>query len=228
MEYFQGKYQVLVPDLPGHGQSRTIPFISMQDTAKQVLEMIRAKAGSHGIILVGLSLGAQLVVELLSQAPDLAEAAVINSALVEPMKGTLAMVKPAVAMSLPLAKNRSFAKLQAKQLYIGPELFEQYFEDSKQISGENLTKVLEANMSYTLPEGFGQCNARVLSIVGEKEKGAMLKSNAEIVAASANGTGVIVPGIGHGVSLANPDLFNRIMEAWIEGKELPAGLKLVK
>ena len=137
------------------------------------------------------------------------------------------MVKPAVAMSLPLAKNRPFAKLQAKRLYIGPELFEQYFEDSKQISGENLTKVLEANMSYTLPERFRECKARVLSMVGEKEKGAMLNSNEQIVAA-VNGAGVVMPGIGHGVSLTNPDLFNRIMEAWVEGKELPAGLKIIK
>ena len=36
--------------------------------------------------------------------------------------------------------------------------------------------------------------------------------------------GYSVPGIGHGVSLANPELFNKIVKAWIENGNLPEGL----
>lgn len=227
VEYFRSKYRLLVPDLPGHGQSSDIPWLSMQDAAQQVLEMIRSQAGNRRIVLVGLSLGAQLVVQLLSQEPDLAEVAVINSALVQPMAMAVALTKPMLAISLPLIKNRAFAKLQARQLYVGPELFEQYFRDSQLISAANLTKVLEANMSYTLPQGFAQCQAKVLTMVGEKERGVMLQSGAKIALAAQNGIGVVVPGIGHGVSLANPELFNQVVDAWIEGKELPRGLRAI-
>lgn len=227
VDFFRDRYRLLAPDLPGHGQSRHTPFRSMQDAAEHVLQMIRREAPDHRIILVGLSLGAQLVVQLLSDHPDLAEAAVINSALVRPMGLAASLVKPLLAMSLPLVKNRSFAKLQAKQLYIGPELFEQYFADSQLISAADLTSITEANMSFALPEEFGRCHARVLTMVGEKEKGIMLQSGRDIRAATKGGAGVMVPGVGHGVSLADPDLFNGILEAWVEGRALPPGLKSI-
>ena len=62
----------------------------------------------------GLSLGGQIAVEALCQQADIADYAVLESALVIPIPGTRAMVAPTVRMSYGLIRNRWFAKLQAK------------------------------------------------------------------------------------------------------------------
>lgn len=43
----------------------------------------------------------------------------------------------------------------------------------------------------------------------------MKKSASEIVNSNKNCAGVIISGVGHGVPLSKPDLFNRIIEKWI-------------
>ncbi|GGB46022.1 hypothetical protein GCM10011409_24470 [Lentibacillus populi] len=43
----------------------------------------------------------------------------------------------------------------------------------------------------------------------------MEKSAVDIVNNNPNCTGVVISGVGHGVPLAEPDLFNQIIEKWI-------------
>src|SRR5699024_7772565 len=114
-----------------------------------------------------------------------------------------------------LMKNKTFAKLQAKTLYIGKEHFEVYYNESSQIKQHTLVRVLNENMSFEIPDEFSKANAKILVTVGEKEKSVMKKSAMDIVNMNSNCTGVMISAIGHGVSLAAPDLFNRLIEKWI-------------
>lgn len=49
----------------------------------------------------------------------------------------------------------------------------------------------------------------------------------EILASNTNCTGIIIPEIGHGISLANPILFNTLIENWLEHDILPENLIIV-
>ena len=51
--------------------------------------------------------------------------------------------------------------------------------------------------------------------VGEKEKAIMKGSANDIVASNPNCKELIISNMGHGVSLANPDFFNQMVEEWI-------------
>src|SRR5512141_1673262 len=73
-------YHCLVPDLPEHGQSAAIGPLTVPFAAEKVAELISAKAHGGKAYVVGLSLGAQVLVSLLSQAPERVEKAVISSA----------------------------------------------------------------------------------------------------------------------------------------------------
>ncbi|MNZ78624.1 2-succinyl-6-hydroxy-2,4-cyclohexadiene-1-carboxylate synthase [compost metagenome] len=222
VEYFQN-YHCLVPDIPGHGRRESGTF-SMNDAAEALIELVQSKAKGKKVILIGFSLGAQLALSMLSKVPTLADYAVINSALTRPFRYANKFIAPMVKMTSGWMTNRSFAKLQAKQLYIGEDMFEQYFKDSRTMKAEVLIEVLEENMSFSIPDGLEDSKCKVLVTVGAREKKMMRQSAKDIVSQWSGCKGVIISGVGHGVSLARPELFNKMVDAWIHESELPKGL----
>jgi len=96
------------------------------------------------------------------------------------------------------------------------------------MKAETLIRILEENMSYKLPEDFIKAKTNILVTVGESEKVVMKKSAMDIVKNNPNCKGVIISNIGHGVPLANPTFFNRMIKAWInEGKVLKEATTLM-
>ncbi len=75
-----------------------------------------------------------------------------------------------------LIKHRWFSKLQFKSLRIKQELFEEYFQDTCDISKSNMIAFLEANALYSIKSSIADCSAKTYVFVGEKESKAMQKS----------------------------------------------------
>ncbi|WP_246565388.1 alpha/beta fold hydrolase [Paenibacillus faecis] len=223
VEFFFRDYRCLVPDLPGHGKSESRTF-SMSQSAEEILSLIKSKQNGAPITLVGFSLGAQVIVKMLSLDPGLADYAVINSALTRPLTWIQPWIGTSVRMTHGLLRYRAFAKLQAKQLYIDKDMFEQYYEDSLKIGPELLTEILKENMSFAIPDSFKQTRAKVLITVGQGEKKIMMRSAKDLLINLQGSQGVIGRGFGHGFPLARPMLFNETVEAWIQEKRLPNGL----
>ncbi|MDR4361283.1 alpha/beta hydrolase, partial [Bacillus anthracis] len=55
----------------------------------------------------------------------------------------------------------------------------------------------------------------ILVTVGENEKRIMKEPLTKILESNPHCCGVIISKIGHGVSLANPKLFNTLIENWL-------------
>lgn len=226
VQYFK-HYHCIVPILPEHGLNNVdIPF-SIKGSAEALIQLIEEKARGKKVILIGFSLGSQVIIQLLSMKSDLIDFAIINSASVRPMPYMKKFIKPAIKLSFPLIKNRYFSKLQAKQLYIGEVYFERYYEESCELKPDTLIRVLEENMSFEIPIDFRKAKGKILVTVGEKEKGVMKKSAKDIVNANPNCTGIILPKVGHGVSLAMPDFFNHLVEGWIQEGRLPKECSMI-
>ena len=60
---------------------------------------------------------------------------------------------------------------------------------------------------------------QIAELIAEKGKDMMKKSFEDIVNSNPNCEGVILPKIGHGISLAKPELFNKLLEHWLMGQE---------
>lgn len=213
-------YHLIIPDIQGHGHNADLPFETMNESALQLITLIQEKKHSEQVTLIGFSLGAQLSLEILSQAPELVATAVVVSALVCPIKGksfAMSMLKS----SFPLLKNKSFSKLQAKQLLIPEEQFEQYYDDSLKLTKENFLSMMESNLTYTLPHNFHTLQVRSLLLVGEHEKKIMLDSARTIVSSNALVEGYVVHSAGHDIPLSSPELFNQLILHWIKKEPLP-------
>ncbi|MEK3791855.1 alpha/beta hydrolase [Paenibacillus sp. FSL R7-0204] len=220
-------YHCLVPDLPGHGFSREDQEFTIRSIAEELVSIIEERAQGRKIVVTGFSLGAQVLVQMLGIRPELIDYAIINSALVRPIPSASRLIGPALRLSFPLIKYRWFARLQAKTLYLGEEYLERYVEESLQMELKTLIRVLEENMSFRIPAGFSDAAGKILVTVGELEKSVMKQSARDLVSANPHSTGLVIPRIGHGVPLAKPELFNELVEAWIQDEELPGECKRI-
>jgi len=210
-------YHCLVPDLPEHGGSRGSLF-SINESAIQLAELIAEKGKGKTVIVIGFSLGAQVLIAMLSKIPDVIDYAMINSALVKPISYKKLLLR-SIIWTHPLIKIKAFSKIQAKSMYIDDNYFEIYYQESCGISKEAFVRVLDENLSFSIPQNFKNVSSRILVTVGEKERGMMKKSYEDLVNSNSNCKGVIFPNVGHGISLAEPEYFNEFVKNWLSDEE---------
>lgn len=172
----QEEYCVITPIIDGHGEAGEEPFISIADSADKLINYIDLHCGGKVFLLGGLSLGAQIVIEVLSRRDNIADYAVIESALVYSMKKMTACMTPFYTLFYGLINNKWFSKLQAKSLCLPTEQFEQYYQDSKKMTKQSLINITISNGDFQLKKEIARTKARVLIIVGGKEINIMKKS----------------------------------------------------
>jgi pimeloyl-ACP methyl ester carboxylesterase len=207
--------QVITPILDGHGEDGESTFISIEDCADKLIANIDKHFGGSVELLTGLSIGAQVVIEALMRRPALAKKAVIESGLILPMKSVAQLVPSSMKMSYPLIKQRWFAKLQAKSLFIEQDMFERYYQDSMQMSLESLINMSISNALYD-PQHLQNITAQTLILVGEKEISAMKKSAEKLNKEILSSRLVIVQSMGHGqVSLQNPKQYLELVKQYL-------------
>jgi len=226
-EFFKD-YHVIIPDLPGHGRSAEIPFISISDAASKVLEAVEGAVGNERVNLVGFSLGAQVAVEIMGRWPDKVESAVIISAMVRPVNSGKYFLLSLLKWTFGLARARWFSEWQARSMHIPGEYREQYYQDSLKLTRDNFMRMMEANMGYILPESFSASNIRALILAGAKELRRMRASAQDMVRANRNCTGYLVSGAGHSLPLAEPDLINEIVYSFLNNIHLHKNKRLVR
>ncbi len=171
----QNEYHIVLPILDGHAGSDR-PFTTIEENAAEIISFIDAHLGGSVLLIGGLSLGGQILLELLSQRGDICRHALVESAAVIPSKLTNALIGPAFGSSYGLISNRSFARLQFQSLHMKPELFEDYYRDTCLIKKQDMIAFMKASTSYTLKDIFRETPADVHVYVGEKETGKILRS----------------------------------------------------
>ena len=196
-KYLKNDFHVILPILDGHAGSDN-NFISIEENAKRIVTYIDENCNGSVAFLGGLSLGGQILVEILSKRSDICQVALIESALIKPMKTTHHMVKSMLDMSYGLIKKKWFAKLQFASLKMKPELFEDYYVDTCKISKEDMIAFLEANSWYVVKEGIGEIKANVHICVGQKEQGIMICSAQALHELIPNSSLEIMKGLYHG------------------------------
>lgn len=206
-------YNVLVPDLPGHGRSADEAYRSHTETVEALGEVLSRNASKPAAV-VGFSLGAQLTIELASKYPDLVDRVLVVSAQAKAMPFT-GLTLRLLGATAPLAQNRSFARLQARELFVPPELMEEYIDTSVNITKSTLLAAVEENMRFEIPEAWSEFRGHALVMVGQRERALMRDSAVNIHAALPGSEFEIVEGCGHGIPLQRPDWFNDRVAAWL-------------
>ena len=214
-EQLGSQYHVVLPVLDGHADSDA-PFTTIEENATRLISYIDARFGGQVLVLGGLSLGGQIAVEMLSQRKDICRYALIESALVKPLKLTAAMIGPTFGMSYGLIKQKWFAKLQADYLGIPKPLFDDYFRDTCAISKADMIAFMKANSLYTIQPGLSEVAAKTKIVAGAKEPKS-IRDSAKLLREAIPGSRMeILPGLRHGdLSINHPARYVRMLTEWI-------------
>ena len=212
------RYHVVLPVLDGHADSDA-PFTAIEENAARLISYIDTHFGGQILAIGGLSLGGQIAVEMLSQRPDICRYALIESALVKPMKLTYVLIEPTFSMSYGLIRQKWFSKLQADYLGIPKTLFDDYYRDTCKISKVDMITFLKANSLYTMKPSLSETTAKVKIVAGSREQKSIRDSAKLLHEATAGSSMEILSGLRHGdLSLNKPEQYAKMLINWI-GRE---------
>lgn len=220
------QYHCLVPDLPQHGRSvRHGPF-EMRGAATAVAELIRSRMGTGRAHVVGLSLGAQVGVQLLATEPELVDRAVLCGTVINDLPG---VPQARLLLGLGARITRSlFFSITRNARYVGvvPAKFTDHRADMRFMSPTQLVHVVEASAGFTLPEGLDKAESPTLFLTGAKEIRLVHRSAARLAQQMPNGVDRVATDVTHDWPLRYPDLFARTVDSWLSGTALPPEIAL--
>lgn len=219
-QLLQAEFRVVLPILDGHSGSDA-DFTTIGVNASRIISFIDESFGGSVLLIGGLSLGGQILLEILSQRKNICRYAIIESALVLPSEFMRSMIAPAFGSCYGLIKYRWFSKLQFDSYRLNPELFEDYYRDTCGISKENMIAFLEANAVYSVKKSLADSNAKSYIFVGEKEDVRMKKSAALIKESLNESLLEVIPGGYHGQFSINraEDYVDRILAITSDSKK---------
>lgn len=216
-ELLQAEYRVILPILDGHAGSDR-PFTTIAQNASELLLFIDAHCGGTVALIGGLSLGGQVLLEMLSQREGLCAHALVESAAVIPSGLTNALIAPAFGSSYGLIQNRSFAKLQFRSLHIRQELFEDYYRDTCRIKKDDMIAFMKASTSYALKDEICNTTADVHVYYGSRETGEIRRSAEQLRSRLPACRLHVLPGLRHGeFSINHPDAYADAVRQIISG-----------
>ena len=174
-ELLQDEYHIVLPILDGHAGSDR-PFTTIEENASEIISFVDERLNGSVLLIGGLSLGGQVLLEMLSQRRELCPYAPVESAAVIPSRLTSALIGPAFGSSYGLIKNKSFARLQFQSLHMKSTLFDDYYRDTSRIEKSDMIAFMRATTSYTLKPSFLDSSAEIHVYVGERETGEIQRS----------------------------------------------------
>ena len=213
-------FTCLAPDLPGHGQSREVPWRSFEQTADLIAEMIRNESSIGRSHLVGLSLGSYVGLSLLSRHPDVIEHAVLSgiNVLPLPQRGLIDAAAYAIA---PLLKTGWGARLNARTLKIPADQFEGYCQSLRELSLRSFITASHDATGFAIPANAATIRTPTLLVAGEREHPLILASMAHLQKVLPVSQTRLAEGAGHAWNGERPQLFSATVRAWCKDGEVP-------
>jgi pimeloyl-ACP methyl ester carboxylesterase len=208
-------YHVLAPDLPGHGALADMPF-TFSAAAQTLAEVIRQEAQGRALV-VGLSLGGYIAMELAQHSPELVAGLVLSGASFN-FDGVLG----------PYLKFASWL-MQRGWLKLGKEKSE---ERVRRMFPPALADVAEEQLrAGVYPDALAPSYAEMagrdfsaaladypgpsLILNGERDKSSR-KGESKFVSAARQGRAQTIPDAGHACNLDQPEQYNRAVREFAQ------------
>lgn len=184
------RYRVILPTLDGHAEECGEEYVFSEAEATKLLEYIDDNCSGGLYLLGGVSLGGQIVMEMLSRRTDVAQYAIVDGSLCIPQPAMAKVCSACAALLWPLMFSRTSCRMQMwalrkffpAEMAFSPELEERYIEDTPRLNREALRTVYRTYMgSYRLKDGIGASCAEIEFWYGEREM-RCVKESARLVA----------------------------------------------
>lgn len=202
-------HAVLVPDLPGFGQSNSLPWVSTATAA----DALAAALGTRPAHVVGLSLGASVALQLAARHPHLVSSLLLASAQVAPPRRRDVLL----GRILLLAWERSgFWESTARSYGLRDEDARQFVETGLGIRRDTARAVLDEVRRGVPADVLAHVDVPTLALAGGRDSAAIRgESLRRVRAGILNSRAGVLPGLHHQFTVEAPDRFNRLLRAWL-------------
>ena len=220
-------YRCLAPDLIGFGKSFQQGPFEMGRAADEVAELIRSRVDTGRAHVVGLSLGAQVGVQLLATEPKVVDRSVLCGTVVN----TTRYVRLTSSLLGMVSRNSLYRWVinrfwNAHLGEIPAAKIDDYREDVRLITGGALAHIVVASAGFTLPDSLDRSDSPVLFITGAKEMPAARRWATALASGMPNAVDRVATGMLHDWPLRYPDLFARTVAGWLTDMPLPLEIAL--
>ena len=219
-------YRCLMPDLPGHGQSASEPWTSIDDTADKVARLIEQRTPLGRAHVVGLSLGGFVTTRLLLRAPQRVDHAIISGMTVVPFSFPR-IARLMIHATAPLIKTPVAARIVSRLLRIPARYVQEWRTSARPMSRTTYVRALDEILPFGLPSGLDQVHIPTLVVAGGHELRQTVRSVGVLAGAMPKAQGRIAPRLGHAWNGEAPELFSQMVRSWINDEPLPAELLAV-
>jgi len=211
----------LAPDLPGHGRAVGIDWISFQDAARSVAQLIEASDIRPPVDLVGLSLGSYVGFTLMQERPDLVRRAVLSGFHVAPLN--VSGLNAALSNLLsPLAATRWFRRRIARSMGVP----DNRLQTLGPVTARALRGVNRDAIAFGALGVLKTVDVPLLALAGEREQPMIIRSLTIMQREMRHCVARLARGLGHGWPAQDPDLFADTVRAFVSELDLPPGLTL--
>ena len=172
------RYHVILPTLDGHGEEYALTYKSTEDSADKLMAYIEENCGGHLFALGGVSLGGQIVMELLSRKADITRKAIIDGSLCFPQPGMARYCMAVIRFGSRFMFSektcrrqiRWMPKLLPAKMQYPEEIQAYYIQDMPRVRMESLENMYRTYMAeYRLKDSVRDTAAEVMYWYGEKE-----------------------------------------------------------
>ncbi|MET4781435.1 alpha/beta hydrolase [Glaciihabitans sp. UYNi722] len=205
-------FHLVVVDLPGHASSSHLEFLSLDDAADRVAELIDAVAHGGRTHVIGLSLGGDIGVRMLARHPGVVRSAMLTGLAAEPISPLMQAIGRLGGLSM---KSRAYARMSARTIEVPPELLEEYLAQSRNFRRSDYQRFTREIFAGVSLDGLSTMDVPVLVVAGERESPTARRSAAIVAAAIPGAVAALAPGVGHVWNVENPELFNETVTMWV-------------
>lgn len=209
--------RAILIDLPGHGESQDIHWVSLEETASQVAKVIR-QVGAVDPHIVAISLGSYVGLRLLTQQPKSFRTAFLSGIHAGGMKLQW-MMRVLSCLMAPIATKPFFARKTASMFGKTSDQIDDFVVGAGKTRPSAFRSATNDVVAFQLPAGLNQIEALVVFAAGSKEHELILGSLPILARGLPNARYELIEGGGHGWPGSMPEEFARRLRSLIaEGK----------
>lgn len=205
-------YPLILPDLPGHGKSISIPWISLADTTDLIAHEVIKNRKVH---VVGISLGGHVALELAKQFPEKTLSTFISGITVKPMHFQFLLKVQSLAVQRGIQNERYLNKIAREYYQLPPEKIPVFIMNYQLLTQKTYETIWKEVMPFRLDESYEKITSPCFIVAGDQESRGILESVQLAPQFIPNAKGRIISGAQHAWPVQKAQLFNRVLRDWL-------------
>lgn len=232
-------FYCIAPDMPEHGASRDNQPFTIDSTTDQLLELMRILTPGRKVNVVGLSVGAQIAVEMLTRAPEMISTAIVSGAQGIELHGYRLGIYSEFTMSLiyylgiqPWKNNDAWIRWNMRQSAGIPQnFFAEFKKNFQELTRDSWSRPMAENYRFRIPQGVQFVDPPVLLVAGDKEKADVLPTLKMLLGLIPGAQAALIgnhpdwtTAQQHNWPMNDPELFSKMVREWVTRQEITGGL----